>query len=188
MKKLRIGAISIVLGLLVCAAVVSLAVMPPAGLDTAFGAQKPEPAFRGIDAWINSAPLSLDELHGKVVLVDFWTYSCVNCLNTLPHIKAWHEKYKDQGLVVVGVHTPEYAYEKSSRNVRDAIARLQIRYAVAQDNEYATWNAFGNHFWPAVYLIDAQGRVAYSHFGEGRYAQTEEKIRQLLGIAGAKGS
>ena len=183
----QLGAIFIALGLLVSAAVVSLAV-PPDFTDAPAGVQKVEPAFRDIDAWINSDPLELDKLRGKVVLVDFWTYSCVNCLNHLPYVKAWHEKYKDQGLVVVGVHTPEYAYEKSAGNVRAAVAKLKIPYAVAQDNQYATWNAFDNHFWPAIYLIDAQGHVVYSHFGEGRYAQTEEKIRQLLASSRAQGS
>ena len=178
------SAFSILFGLLACAAAVSLAVLPPAA-DDPVSARKTEPAFRDIDAWINSPPLALDGLRGKVVLVDFWTYDCVNCLNTLPHLKAWHEKYKDQGLVVVGVHTPEYAYEKSRANVQAAVQRLKIPYPVAQDNEYATWKAFDNHFWPALYLIDAQGRVVYSRFGEGRYAQTEEKIRQLLAQARA---
>jgi len=183
----QLGAIFIALGLLVSAAVVSLAV-PPDSADAPAGVHKDEPAFRDIDAWINSGPLELDKLRGKVVLVDFWTYSCVNCLNHLPYVKSWHEKYKDQGLVVVGVHTPEYAYEKSPANVRAAVAKLKIPYAVAQDNDYGTWNAFDNHFWPAIYLIDAQGRVVYSHFGEGRYAQTEEKIRQLLAASRVQGS
>ncbi|SFN03118.1 thioredoxin family protein [Variovorax sp. OV329] len=164
---------------LAAAAAVSLAILPP-GPDTPVSAQKTEPAFRDIDAWINSPPLDLDALHGKVVLVDFWTYSCINCLNTLPYLKAWHQKYKDQGLVVVGVHTPEFGYEKSNANVKAAVEKLQIPYAVAQDNQYATWKAFDNHYWPALYLIDQQGHVVYSHFGEGRYAQTEDRIRQLL--------
>lgn len=183
--RFHISAFYVVFGLLASAAAVSLAVLPPTPDAPPASVQKTEPAFRDIDAWINSPPLSLDALRGKVVLVDFWTFDCVNCLNTLPHVKAWHEKYKDQGLVVVGVHTPEYAYEKSNANVQAAVKRLQIPYAVAQDNQYATWNAFDNHFWPALYLIDAQGRVVYSHFGEGRYAQTEEKIRQLLAQAKA---
>lgn len=182
--RFQMSAFSILFGLLACAAAVSLAVLPPPA-DPPVSTQKIEPAFRDIDAWINSPPLAIDALKGKVVLVDFWTFDCVNCLNTLPHLKAWHEKYKDQGLVVVGVHTPEYAYEKSQANVRAAVQRLQIPYPVAQDNQYATWKAFDNHFWPALYLVDAQGRVVYSHFGEGRYAQTEEKIRQLLAQAKA---
>jgi len=185
--KFRISAFSIVFGVLACAAALSLAVLPPAD-DTPAGTPAAAPAFRDIDTWINSEPLTLDALRGKVVLVDFWTYACVNCLNTLPHVKAWHEKYKDQGLVVVGVHTPEYAFEKPTANVQAAVARLQIPYAVAQDNQYATWKAFDNHFWPALYLIDRNGHVVYSHFGEGRYAQTEERIRQLLAQAGPQGS
>jgi len=164
-----------------------MAVLPPgpqAFSDTA----RAEPALRDIDGWINSEPLTLEGLRGQVVLVDFWTYGCINCLNTLPYVKAWHEKYKSQGLAVVGVHTPEYPYEKSSANVRAAVAKLGIPYPVAQDNQYATWKAFDNHFWPALYLIDRQGRVVYWHFGEGRYAQTEEKIRQLLAQPAAAGS
>ena len=185
--RFHIRPLYVALGLLTAAAVVSLAILPP-GADTPVSAQTAQPAFRDIDAWINSEPLALDALRGKVVLVDFWTYSCINCLNTLPYVKAWHEKYKDQGLVVVGVHTPEYAYEKSNANVKAAVAKLQISYAVAQDNQYATWKAFDNHFWPALYLIDPQGHIVYSHFGEGRYAQTEEKIRQLLSQSHAEGS
>jgi len=141
---------------------------------------KPAPEFVALDRWYNSTPLTMESLRGKVVLVDFWTYSCVNCLNALPHVQEWDAKYKAQGLVVVGVHTPEYGYEKSSKNVEAAIARLKIRYAVAQDNNYATWRAFDNQYWPAVYLIDKQGQIVYSHFGEGAYDKTEQKIRELL--------
>jgi thiol-disulfide isomerase/thioredoxin len=153
---------------------------PQNGGDTPVPEQRTAPEFRGIDTWLNSQPLKLDELRGKVVLVDFWTYTCINCLNHLPYVKDWHAKYKDQGLVVVGVHTPEFAYEKSTKNVQEAIKRLQIQHAVAQDNSYATWKAFGNQYWPAVYLIDKQGRIVYSHFGEGSYDQTEKKIQSLL--------
>jgi thiol-disulfide isomerase/thioredoxin len=138
------------------------------------------PEFHNIDTWLNSQPLKLEELRGKVVLVDFWTYTCINCLNHLPYVKDWNEKYKDKGLVVVGVHTPEFAYEKSTKNVKDAIQRLQIKYAVAQDNGYGTWKAFKNQYWPAVYLIDKQGKIVYSHFGEGSYGTTEKKIQALL--------
>ncbi|MEM5430259.1 thioredoxin family protein [Cupriavidus oxalaticus] len=138
------------------------------------------PEFAGITQWLNSPPLSMQALRGKVVLVDFWTYSCVNCLNTLPHVKRWHDKYKDQGLVVVGVHTPEYGFEKSTANVQEAIKRLGVRYPVAQDNRYATWSAFQNQYWPALYLIDADGRIVYQHFGEGNYAETEAAIQKLL--------
>ena len=144
------------------------------------GKPRPAPAFQNIDTWLNSQPLKLDELRGKVVLVDFWTYTCINCLNHLPYVKDWNEKYKDKGLVVVGVHTPEFAYEKSTKNVQDAINRLQIKHAVAQDNSYATWKAFDNQYWPAVYLIDKRGQIVYSHYGEGRYDETEKKIQALL--------
>ena len=120
------------------------------------------------------------QLRGKVVLVDFWTYTCINCIRTLPYVKSWHEKYKDQGLVVVGVHTPEYPFERSTDNVKTAIKRFGITYPVAQDNKYATWSAYNNQYWPAFYLIDKQGKVVYQHFGEGEYAATEAKIRTLL--------
>ncbi|WP_431266670.1 thioredoxin family protein [Roseateles chitinivorans] len=152
----------------------------PGGTAGSGMAGKPAPAFAGIDHWINSPPLKLDELRGKVVLVDFWTYTCVNCLNQLPHVKAWHEKYKDQGLVVVGVHSPEYEEERSTAGLKDAIARLGIRHAVAQDNDFKTWKSYGNRYWPAIYLIDKQGKIVYSHFGEGQYEQTEAQIQALL--------
>ncbi len=138
------------------------------------------PEFAGIERWLNSQPLSMEGLRGKVVLVDFWTYSCINCINTLPYIKQWHDKYKDQGLVVVGVHTPEFPFEKSTANVQAAIKRFDIRYPVAQDNRYATWSAYHNRYWPALYLVDAEGKVVYQHFGEGQYAETEAAIRNAL--------
>lgn len=146
----------------------------------AVGDQGKAPEFTGIDHWLNSPPLTMQSLRGKVVLVDFWTYSCINCINTLPYVKQWHEKYKDQGLVVVGVHTPEFPYEKSTANVQEAIRRFDIRYPVAQDNAYGTWSAFHNRYWPATYLIDADGRIVYQHYGEGRYAETEAAIQKLL--------
>jgi thiol-disulfide isomerase/thioredoxin len=138
------------------------------------------PEFTGIEKWLNSEPLSMQQLRGKVVLVDFWTFACINCVNTLPYVKSWHQKYKDQGLVVVGVHTPEYPFERSTENVKTAIRQYDIRYPVAQDNRYATWNAYANQYWPAVYLIDKKGQVVYTHFGEGQYAQTEATIQALL--------
>ena len=138
------------------------------------------PEFVGIDRWLNSPPLSMEGLRGKVVLVDFWTYSCINCINTLPYIKQWHDKYKDQGLVVVGVHTPEFPFEKSTANVQAAIKRFDIRYPVAHDNGYATWSAYHNRYWPALYLVDAEGKIVYQHFGEGQYAETEAAIRNAL--------
>lgn len=133
--------------------------------------------------WINSAPLSLPKLRGKVVLVEFWTYSCSNCLHVLPYVAQWHERYAGQGLVVIGVHTPEYDYERSSANLRAAVERLQIRFPVVQDNDYRIWNAYANRFWPALYLIDRTGRIVYHHFGEGSYAQTEAAIRAQLATA-----
>ena len=138
------------------------------------------PEFTGIVQWLNSEPLAMEQLRGKVVLVDFWTYSCANCLNTLPHVNRWAQTYRDQGLVVIGVHTPEFAFEKSTENVREAITRLGVRHAVAQDNRYATWKAYDNRYWPATYLIDARGHIRYKHFGEGDYARTEAAIRALL--------
>jgi cytochrome c biogenesis protein CcdA/thiol-disulfide isomerase/thioredoxin len=142
------------------------------------------PEFRTIGPWLNSQPLSLADLRGKVVLVDFWTYSCVNCLRTLPHVKRWDEAYRQAGLVVVGVHTPEFAFERVPANVRDAVEDLGIEYPVALDNDYGTWNAWGNRYWPAKYLIDRRGHVRYAHFGEGAYAESEAVIRTLLAEEG----
>jgi len=138
------------------------------------------PEFAGIDKWLNSEPLSMQKLRGKVVLVDFWTFDCINCINTLPHVKSWHDKYKDQGLVIVGVHTPEYVHERSTANVMSALKRFDIRYPVAQDNRYATWSAYSNRYWPATYLINKKGQIVYKHFGEGKYQETEAAIRTLL--------
>jgi cytochrome c biogenesis protein CcdA/thiol-disulfide isomerase/thioredoxin len=142
------------------------------------------PEFAGITAWLNSPPLTMRALRGKVVLVDFWTYSCINCIRTLPYITAWDRKYRDQGLVIVGVHSPEFEFEKNIGNVRAAIARYGIRYPVAMDNNLSTWLNFNNEYWPAHYLIDRQGRVVYTHFGEGDYDVTENNIRYLLGLKG----
>lgn len=133
--------------------------------------------------WINSAPLTREALRGKVVLVDFWTYSCINCQRTLPYVRDWHAKYRDRGLVVIGVHTPEFAYEKDADNVRRAVAKLGISYPVALDNDYANWRAYGNQYWPAFYFVDAQGRIRRRHFGEGEYERNEAAIRQLLAEA-----
>ena len=136
-------------------------------------------------AWINSQPLTLAQLRGKVVLIDFWTYSCINCLRTLPHLKAWYAAYHDKGLVIIGVHTPEFAFEHVTSNVRAAVKRLGIKYPVMQDNRYKTWDNYANQYWPAEYLIDKQGHVRHTHFGEGEYDQTESLIRRLLGDNGA---
>ena len=145
------------------------------------------PDFVGNERWFNTAngrPLTLKELRGKVVLVDFWTYTCINCIRTQPHLKAWHAKYKDKGLVIVGVHTPEFPFEKKASNVQDAIRQAGITYPVAQDNGYKTWDAYSNEYWPAHYLIDAKGRVRATHFDEGEYKRTEAQIRGLLAEAG----
>jgi cytochrome c biogenesis protein CcdA/thiol-disulfide isomerase/thioredoxin len=138
------------------------------------------PDFKGIDGWINSKPLALASLRGKVVLVDFWTYSCINCLRTLPYVERWYETYRKVGLVVVGVHTPEFAFEHVRSNVERAVSSLGISYPVALDNGYGTWTAWGNRYWPAKYFVDRSGHVRYAHFGEGEYERTEAVIRTLL--------
>ena len=136
----------------------------------------------GVNEWINSEELILSELQAenRVVLVDFWTYTCINCIRTLPYLKQWHEKYVDRGLVIIGIHTPEFEFEKSLENVKEAVEGFEIEYPVVQDNNYWTWNAFNNRYWPAKYLIDTDGYIRYSHFGEGKYDETEQAIRLLL--------
>jgi thiol-disulfide isomerase/thioredoxin len=155
--------------------------------DTPTGSRLPDLGaaheFAGISQWLNTPgerPLSLRGLRGKVVLVDFWTYSCINCLRTLPHLRAWDRAYRPDGLAIVGVHTPEFAFEQEEDNVRGAVKRLGVRYAVAMDNDFETWDAFQNRYWPAKYLIDTRGHLRYVHFGEGSYGQTESRIRELL--------
>lgn len=139
------------------------------------------PEFVGISHWINvDTPLTKESLKGKVILIDFWTYTCINCIRTLPHVTGWYEKYKNEGFVVIGVHTPEFAFEKETENVKNAIKQYGITYPVAQDNDYKTWNAYQNQYWPAHYLIDAQGKIRYTHFGEGNYEETEQMIQMLL--------
>ena len=144
------------------------------------------PEFAKTGDWFNSAPLRMSALRGHVVLIDFWTYTCINCIRTLPYVKAWDARYRKDGLMVVGVHTPEFGFEKKSGNVRDAIARSHLRYPVVQDNDYGTWNAWGNNAWPAKYLVDADGQVRYTHLGEGNYKETEAAIRTLLAQAGRR--
>jgi cytochrome c biogenesis protein CcdA/thiol-disulfide isomerase/thioredoxin len=144
------------------------------------------PPLDGAVEWLNSPPLTAAGLRGKVVVIDFWTYSCVNCLRTLPYVRAWYEKYKDQGLVVIGVHAPEFAFEKDIGNVRRAVKDLKVDYPVAIDNDYAIWRAFDNRYWPAHYFIDAEGRIRHHHFGEGEYAESEAIIQKLLAEAGAQ--
>jgi thiol-disulfide isomerase/thioredoxin len=144
------------------------------------------PEISGIDNWLNSKPLTLASLKGKVVLIDFWTYSCINCLRTLPHVNNWHQQYHDKGLVIIGIHSPEFSFEKNIKNVESAVKKYGINYAVALDNELETWTSFQNKYWPAHYLIDQKGHVVYTHFGEGNYAQTENNIRHLLGLNALK--
>jgi thiol-disulfide isomerase/thioredoxin len=144
------------------------------------------PSLSGAVAWLNSPPLTAEGLKGKVVLIDFWTYSCINCLRSIPYIKAWAEKYKDHGLVVIGVHTPEFAFECKVSNVQAAVFDLKISYPVAIDSEYAIWRSFDNEYWPAHYFIDANGRRRYHHFGEGDYDEPERVIQKLLAEAGDK--
>ena len=143
------------------------------------------PEFEGISNWINSPPLSMEELRGQVVLIDFWTYTCVNCIRTFPYLKEWQAKYADKGLVIVGVHAPEFDFEKVTENVVASMNDYSLTYPVAQDNDYGTWRAYSNRFWPAKYLVDQGGTVRYTHFGEGAYIDTEEQIRSLLSEAGA---
>lgn len=150
------------------------------GLDIPYAA----PEISGIDDWINSSPLQLSDLHGKVVLIDFWTYSCINCLRTLPYLKEWYVKYHDAGFEIIGVHSPEFQFERDLNNVKMAVAKLGIQYPVALDNNFVTWRLYHNEYWPAHYLINQNGMVVYAHFGEGEYDVTENNIRYLLGLRG----
>jgi len=153
--------------------------------DTAL--ERSMPSFDGATAWLNSPPLTAADLQGKVVLVDFWTYTCINWLRTLPYVRAWAEKYRDQGLVVIGVHTPEFPFEHDLENVRRAVKDMRVAYPVAVDNDYAVWEAFNNRYWPALYFADAQGRIRHHQFGEGDYEESERIIQQLLAEAGIGG-
>jgi len=141
-------------------------------------------ALDGASVWLNSEPLTADGLRGSVGLVDFWTYSCVNWLRTLPYVRAWQERYRDRGLVVVGVHSPEFGFEHDLDNVRRAATELGVGYPVVIDNDFTIWRSFENHYWPAVYLVDRDGRVRFDHFGEGAYEETERAIQRLLGVDG----
>jgi thiol-disulfide isomerase/thioredoxin len=145
------------------------------------------PSLTGATTWLNSQPLTPEALRGKVVVVDFWTFTCINWQRTEPYVRAWAEKYKDQGLVVIGVHTPEFEFEKNVENIRPALKRFRIEYPVAVDSDYGIWNAFGNQYWPAVYVVDANGRIRHHQFGEGEYERTEAVIQQLLREAGYSG-
>ena len=146
------------------------------------------PPLGGATGWLNSQPLTAAGLRRQVVLVDFWTYTCINWLRQLPYVRAWAEKYKDQGLVVIGVHAPEFAFERNVDNVRRAAKDMRVDYPIAIDNDYAIWSAFNNRYWPALYFVDAQGHVRHHHFGEGEYEQSEMVIQQLLAEAGIDGS
>jgi thiol-disulfide isomerase/thioredoxin len=175
----------------IVAAVLFTVVRMPAPPATASGsggqvepvsARHPAPAFAGIDGWLNTTPLTLAELRGKVVLIDFWTFSCVNCVRTIPHLQALYNDYKNDGFVIVGVHSPEFDFEKVPANVAAAVTRLGVTWPVAIDSQMATWNAYRNQFWPAEYLLDQQGRIAYWSYGEGDYDKTAAAVAQLLGV------
>jgi thiol-disulfide isomerase/thioredoxin len=160
----------------------------PAGLhktSVRLPVERELPSFAGATGWLNSAPLDAAGLGGKVVLVNFWTYTCINWLRQLPYVRAWAEKYAAEGLVVVGVHTPEFPFEHNPENVRRAVQDLRVGYPVAIDSDYSVWRAFGNHYWPALYFADAQGRIRHHHFGEGEYQQSEMIIQQLMTEAGS---
>ena len=163
----------------------------PAGLHTAAPRLPVEgelPSFDGATGWLNSPPLTPEGLRGKVVLASFWTYTCINWLRQLPYLRAWAGKYSGQGLVMIGVHTPEFGFERDAGNVRRAVQEMHIDYPVATDNNYSVWRAFGNHYWPALYFADAQGRLRHHYFGEGGYGQSEMVIQQLLAEAGSAGA
>jgi cytochrome c biogenesis protein CcdA/thiol-disulfide isomerase/thioredoxin len=159
--------------------------MHDGGLQDGLAAPYSAPDLAGIHAWLNSPPLDLQSLRGKVVLIDFWTYSCINCIRTLPYLTRWDTQYRDQGLVIIGVHSPEFAFEGKLENVQAAVAKFGIQYPVALDNDFATWKNFKNEYWPAHYLINRNGQVVYTHFGEGKYDVTENNIRHLLALGRA---
>jgi len=151
---------------------------PPSAKSAAAGKMLPE--FQGISEWINSNPLTIAELKGNVILIQFWTFSCINCQRTLPHMTQWHGQYAAQGLKVIGVHTPEFTFERDRVNVEEALQRHQITYPVPVDNDFKTWNAYENGYWPHLFLADRQGVMRYDHIGEGAYEETEQMIEQLL--------
>jgi thiol-disulfide isomerase/thioredoxin len=166
--------------------------VPASAAPTVAPAPKPRPSgpaapgFDGGGAWVNSEPLELAKLgvQGKIVLVDFWTFGCYNCTNTLPYVKQWWAKYKDQGLVIVGVHTPEFDSERVLENVQDAVKSQEIGWPVIQDNDYTIWQAYGNHYWPHFYLVDERGQIIYDHIGEGAYEETDAQIAAALAARG----
>ncbi|OKO72350.1 cytochrome c biogenesis protein DipZ [Bradyrhizobium sp. AS23.2] len=164
----------------------SMQAKPAGGAASDLMVEDLDPSLAGAQQWLNSPPLTFEGLKGKVVLVDFWTYSCINCLRSIPYVRAWAEKYRDRGLVVIGVHAPEFAFERNVDNVKNAVASLKIGYPVAIDNDYKIWRSFENQYWPAHYFIDANGKVRHHHFGEGEYAESERVIQTLLSEAGNK--
>ena len=177
------GTAALIASCLAAGSIASVSAEAPRNLTAPFevaAAQNTAPDFVGITKWFNSAPLDMASLRGKVVLVDFWTYGCVNCVNTLPHVTALYEKYKDRGLVVVGVHTPEFPFERSAGNVQAALKRHGITYPVAQDNDSRTWNAYRNQYWPAQYIVDQNGKIVFQHAGEGQYQEIERTVARLL--------
>ncbi|MEH2321637.1 thioredoxin family protein [Nostoc sp.] len=151
----------------------AIAAKPPAG--------KSLPEFQGISQWLNSTPLSIADLKGSVVLIQFWTFACINCQRTLPYITRWHRQYESQGLKVIGIHTPEFAFERDANNIKKALRQHKITYPVPVDNEYKTWKAYDNQYWPHMFLANRQGLLQYDHIGEGEYEKIEQTIRQLLG-------
>jgi thiol-disulfide isomerase/thioredoxin len=183
-KKMRVFLAAATAAVLSCAAVST----PPGNAQEApsIVGSFPLKGLSGATGWINSKPLKAKQLKGKVVLVDFWTYSCINCLRAVPYVRAWADKYKDDGLVVIGVHSPEFEFEGEMPNVEKAVKKFGITYPVALDSDHAIWNAFHNEYWPAHYFIDATGKVRYEHFGEGEYEQSERWIQELLKEANAK--
>lgn len=173
----RLAAVTLAFG---AALVAAWPGIPAAALAEDASSATATPGFDGATRWLNSPPLTAQGLHGKVVLVEFWTWDCINCAHVTPHVKALYERYAKDGLVVVGVHTPEFDEERAPAGVQAAIRRFGITWPVATDNGYRTWNAFGNRFWPAQYLIDREGNVVYRHVGEGNYEDTEARVRELL--------
>jgi thiol-disulfide isomerase/thioredoxin len=173
----------------VCVAVAGLGMIGPEGQHMGAAAQLPVegnlPSLAGATGWLNSPPLTPSGLRGHVVLIDIWTYTCINWLRTLPYIRAWAEKYKDQGVIVIGVHTPEFPFEKDVDNIRRAAAAMRVTYPIAIDSDYGVWRALNNQYWPALYIVDTQGRIRYHHFGEGEYEMSERAIQQLLLESGA---
>jgi thiol-disulfide isomerase/thioredoxin len=188
--RLALATVAVVIAAAVLFTVVRDPVPPATGSTTAgqvqaVSARHQAPNFTGIDGWLNSTPLTLADLRGKVVLIDFWTFSCVNCVRTIPHLKGLYDSYRKDGFVIVGIHSPEFDFEKVPANVAAAVKRLGVTWPVAIDSEMATWNAYQNQFWPAEYLLDQQGRIAYNNFGEGGYAQTDAAVAQLLNVHAA---